>query len=277
MKKIGFVDYYLDEWHANHYIEWLDGVNKKLGTDYAVKYAWAEIPAPNGTTTEAWCKQRGVKACGTVEELCEKSDCVIILAPSDPDTHLRYAERVLPFGKRTYIDKTFAPDYGTARKIFALAEEHGTPFFSTSALRCANEMDALVGAKALITTGGGSNLEEYVIHQIEMAVRVLGAGAKRVRAERQAGQYICRVDYGDRAAALVYDPSLPFAVTAQKRDGESVTCPIESDFFHNLLTEIVRFFEGAAPFFDVAETLEVMKIREGIIRAKGEAEEWLNL
>ena len=42
MKSIGFVDFYLSEWHANNYPAWLSEVNEKNGTDFTVKYAWAE-------------------------------------------------------------------------------------------------------------------------------------------------------------------------------------------------------------------------------------------
>ena len=38
MKKIGFVDYYISEWHANNYPAWIDA----LGCDYKVTHAWAE-------------------------------------------------------------------------------------------------------------------------------------------------------------------------------------------------------------------------------------------
>ena len=38
MKKIGFIDYYLSEWHANNYPDFI----KKLTDDYEVAYAWAE-------------------------------------------------------------------------------------------------------------------------------------------------------------------------------------------------------------------------------------------
>lgn len=38
MKSIGFIDYCLGEWHAEHYPEWLNA----SGRGYAVRYAWAE-------------------------------------------------------------------------------------------------------------------------------------------------------------------------------------------------------------------------------------------
>ena len=40
MKTIGFIDYYLDEWHANNYPAMIDSYNKKTGSDYLLSYAW---------------------------------------------------------------------------------------------------------------------------------------------------------------------------------------------------------------------------------------------
>ena len=42
MKSIGFADYYISEWHANHYPEWIRKASVELGYDFEVKYAWAE-------------------------------------------------------------------------------------------------------------------------------------------------------------------------------------------------------------------------------------------
>ena len=38
MKKIGFVDYYLSEWHANNDPAWF----AEVAPDYQIAYAWAE-------------------------------------------------------------------------------------------------------------------------------------------------------------------------------------------------------------------------------------------
>ena len=93
-RKIGFVDYYISEWHANHYPEWIAQANEALGTNYQVAYAWAELdvsPVDN-VSTDQWCEKFGAERCATIEELCQKSDCIIVLAPSDPDKHLAYAQ-----------------------------------------------------------------------------------------------------------------------------------------------------------------------------------------
>ena len=112
MKKIGFIDYYLSEWHANNYPAWIKEKCAELGLDYEIAYAWGEIEVSlrDGKTNTEWCEANGVELCKTMEEVCEKSDVLLILAPSDPDRHLIYATTALRYGKPTYIDKTFAPN-----------------------------------------------------------------------------------------------------------------------------------------------------------------------
>ena len=54
MKKIGFIDYYLDEWHANNYPAFFENV---VGDEMKVCYAWAKIDAPNGMTNKEWSEK----------------------------------------------------------------------------------------------------------------------------------------------------------------------------------------------------------------------------
>lgn len=273
MKKIGFVDYYISEWHANNYPKWIESAAENLGVDYKVAYAWAEMDVSpvDGKDTDTWCAEKGIERCATITELCEKSDFIIVLAPSDPDKHLGYAEAVLKYGKRTYIDKTFAPDFATAKKIFSLGEKYGTPFFSTSALRFATELDSYKNCRQIMTLGTGSNLPEYIIHQVEMVVKKLGCGAETVSAESIGEKTRLHITYGDdRDAVMTFGPSLPFALFMMggERDGERpLYTPVTSPYFNDLIADILRFFETGTVSFDTAETLEVMKIREGAVRA----------
>ena len=55
MMKIGFIDYYLDEWHANNYPAMID---RASGGDMKVTYAYGMIDSPiGGMTTDAWCEK----------------------------------------------------------------------------------------------------------------------------------------------------------------------------------------------------------------------------
>ena len=155
MKKIGIIDYFIDEWHSNTYLGLFERASKALGVDYKVVYGYAEVEQEGKMQTDAWCEKNGVTRCATIEELCEKSDYILILAPANPETHLKYAKIALPYGKTTYIDKTFAPDLATAKEIFALAEKYNTKIFTSSALRYAEEIADYTDVKNVMIKGGG--------------------------------------------------------------------------------------------------------------------------
>lgn len=278
MKTIGFIDYFLNEWHANEYPAMIRAYNEKNGTDYQVKYAWEETSALGGMTTEEWCEKYGAQPCASIEEVCEKSDFVVVLAPSNPEKHLAYAKAVFACGKNPYIDKTFAPDYATAKAIFDLANEYGVQFFSSSALRYASELNAYMGtANTVFTTGGGSNFDEYIIHQIEMAVKCLGVGAEQVRYTKNADQEWVEVAYANgKVAKMMFAPCMPFAVTVADENGSNYL-PIESAFFDGLIADILHFFAMGEKSFDGAQTLEVIKIREGAIQAKSKVGVWVKI
>lgn len=280
MKRIGFVDYYISEWHADNYPAWFEDVNQKLGLDYKLSYAWAEedVSPISGETTDAWCARMGVERCQTIEELCEKSDVIVVLAPSNPEKHLQYAKAVLPYGKRTYIDKTFAPDLATAKKIFAIAAKYNTPFFSSSALRYAEELVDFAGSNNIILTGGGRSLEEYSIHLIEMAVSLLKNPAKCAMLERLGEQRICHiVSENGSKAAILYSPAMDYSVTAEKADGTLTHHEITSAFFMNLIADMINFFETGCASFNSEETLEVMRLRDGILKCDRTPGTWIEL
>ena len=269
MKKIGFVDYFISEWHANNYPAWIEKATAELGLDYKVAYCWAEedVSPVDGVTTDGWCASFGVEKCATLAELCEKSDVIVILSPKNPETHLKYAEAVLPYGKPTYIDKTFAPDLETAEKIFALAKEYNTPFFSTSALRYAEELNAVDAPKQMMAMGGGSNLPEYFVHLGEMVVKKMGLGVQGVAAVQNGPQWVLKADYADgRSAVMVYAAALPYGLYFANGETE-VWKDVRSSFFDGLIADMLRFFESGKTSFDPAETLEVMKLRDMALAA----------
>ena len=278
MKKIGFIDYYLSEWHANHYPAWFETQNAKQGTDYCVAYAWAELDVSplDRVSTDEWCEKMHVTRCDTVAELCEKSDVIVILAPSNPETHLRYAQKVLPYGKPTYIDKTFAPNYETAMRIFDIAKQCGTPFFSSSALRYADELRALYDVRYLTVTGGGSDFAEYLIHLAEIAVSVLNDTVEAVRVERQGKQRVCRVcTENGKQATLLYAPKASYTVEAEDSAGTSTHAALRSAFFEGLIADILRFFETRQTSFDTAQTTEVARLCDALLAADDQEGEWI--
>lgn len=287
MKTIGFVDYYISEWHANNYIGWFKDICEAEGKDFVVKYAWSEREdSPfDKRSADQWCKDFNVERCATIKELCEKSDYIIILAPSNPETHLGYAEEVFKNcnGKHVYIDKTFAPDYATAVKIYELADQYGVKFFSSSALRYATETDEFADPQSLIVTFGGSNLPEYLVHALEIATKIMGVGVVEVKLEKVSNkQYVLFAKYADgRSYSLVYAPYFGFIVDAfynQLINGDDCKQrEAKTGSFNRLLSDILRFFDTGKVSFDKEQTLEIMKVREAFIKLIDNEGQWIKI
>ena len=285
MKKIGFIDYFLSEWHANSYPEMIRKNCEKTGRDYKVAYAWAEIEKSpyDGVTTDEWCEKYGVERCSSIEELCEKSDYIVILSPDNPEKHLEYAEKVFPFGKNTYVDKTFAPDCETAEKIFDVAEKYGVKMFSTSALRCASEIQRFNGnAFSVITQSAGGLFDAYAIHHIEMVVKCMGANAKRVMCLTNTNHVTVKIEYDNgRNALMIFSKlsGMPFSIDVEmdKDDLNGEYIPITSAFFDNLIEDILELFDSGKIIATREETCSVMAIRNAVVKAVENPMAWVEI
>ncbi|MBQ7386674.1 MAG: Gfo/Idh/MocA family oxidoreductase [Clostridia bacterium] len=264
MKTIGIIDYYISEWHANKYTSILEKACEAVGEEFKFAYGYAELDVSlyDNLTTDEWCAQHGIERCDSIKELCEKSDYVMILAPSNPETHLRLASEALKYGKNTYIDKTFSPDYATAKEIFDIANKYGTKMFSSSALRYAEELKSFAGERELAITGGGGNLPEYIIHQAEMLITLVKESHTAISAVRNGDTYTLDVTFPTAHATMTYDKSFSYSVAAN--GGEPVV--MKSSFFDALLADVLRFFLTGEPSFSGDETLAVAKLREDAIK-----------
>lgn len=97
MKKIGFIDYYLDEWHANKYPDWIRAAS---GGTMEVAYAYGMKDAERGLSNAAWCGKHGIALRQTVEEVVAESDYLIVLSPDNPEHHEALAQLPLASGNR---------------------------------------------------------------------------------------------------------------------------------------------------------------------------------
>ena len=96
MRKIGIIDYFIDEWHSNTYLSLFEKANEELGLDFKICYGWAELDTYEGKlSTEDWCKKNGIEQCKTIEELCEKSDIISLHCPLTPETQYIINEKSL--------------------------------------------------------------------------------------------------------------------------------------------------------------------------------------
>lgn len=261
MLRIGFYDYYLDEWHANNYPVMLREEIASRGLDMELSYAFAETDKAGGMSSEEWCQKYQCKLCSSVEEFVSLCDAMLILAPSFPEEHERMGKPPLASGKPVYMDKIFAPDVATGRRIFDYARAHNTPLFSTSALRFCDELADYRRGQGMkptwCATMGPGSFAVYAIHQIEMIQTIMGGCAQRVKAFGNQGGRMVLFDYGDGMASMLQLDELPFQVTVS--DGTMCSNrPIVSSFFQNLIKNMVNFFIDPVPPVDEQDTLAVM-------------------
>lgn len=275
--KIGFIDYYLDEWHANNYPDWI----RELDPNMEVAYAYAVIDSPKGgLTTDEWCKQHGVTRCMTMEEIVEKSDALTVLSPDNCELHEALCQVALRSGKRVYIDKTFAPDYDTAKRIFDLANAYHTPCYSTSALRFAQEY-LTVNREQIesIASVGGNAFEIYVIHQLEPIIMLMQASVKRMMGMQTERFYTLTMEFEDGRLATVngYTCGLPFTLHFAMKDGHNHTAVAKSDFFKDFLRALVKFYQTGEVPVTQAETLRIAAARGAAVEAMKHPGEWIVL
>lgn len=274
--KIGFIDYYLDEWHANNYPAW---IAQASDGEMQVAYAFGLIdsPLPGGRTTEQWCRDMGIERVDSMEKLIALSDALVVLSPDNCEMHEALCQLPLRSKKPTYVDKTFAPDGETAARILKLAEDSGTPCYSTSALRFAAEYTGLRRADIrAISSWGPGNFETYSIHQLEPVMMLMGAAARRVMYLPGEDWYSLAIEFEDGRMANLngYKNGAPFALNAASASGNQVVT-VESDFFHEFIVALVRFFRTGHIEVAHEETQRIMDVRGAGLCAQMRPGEWV--
>lgn len=274
--KIGFIDKYLDEWHANNLPGWL-----RDETDVEAIYAYEMMPFENGISGKEWAEKYDAILCDTIEEVVEKSDVLIVLAPSFPEIHEELCDIPLKSGKPTYVDKTFAPDAESARRLIEKAKQYNTPLFTTSALRYSNELPTInkENIETLSLRGPGPLLM-YCIHYIEQMVCLMGKEPESVMFTGTVDSpgYVVKFKGNRWAMAQHFDWECPFNLAVKYSDDKPAVYVNEcTDFFPGFVTTLVEFFKSAKNPVDYDETLAVIAIRYTLLKAKDTPGEWLKI
>ena len=193
--KIGIIG--LDTSHAAAFAKLINGTpTPDWASDFRIVAAY-----PHGSKTIKSSYERiprftkavekyGVKVVGSIAELLEQVDCVL-LETNDGRLHLEQAVEVFKAGKRCFIDKPIGATLADAIAIYEMAERYNIPIFSTSTLRFTPRNQALrAGAEgALIGADCYSphkvepthpDFGFYGIHGVETLYTVLGTGCEAV-------------------------------------------------------------------------------------------------
>jgi predicted dehydrogenase len=215
----------------------------------------------------------GVEIVDSIETLVAGVDCVL-LESNDGRVHLRQAAPVLAAGRPLFIDKPMAASLADVIAIFRLAREHGTPVFSSSALRFAAATQAVrggsLGAVIGCDTYSPCSLEPthpdlfwYGIHGCEALFTVMGLGCEAVTRTGSAdGDLVTGTWSGGRIGTFrgIRRGKSGFGGTAFGTSG--ITGVGTFDGYRPLVVEIARFFETRTPPVDERESIELFAFME---------------
>ncbi len=277
MTIVGFIDYYLDEWHANNYPRI---INELTHGEFQVRYAYGKIDSPIGGITNAeWAKEQGIELLSSIEKVIKKSDVLIVLSPDNPEMHEELTDLPLKSGKLVYVDKTFAPDKETAIRIFENADKHGTTCFSSSALRFVTELKACDKDNIYkIYSEGPGSYDMYSIHQIEPVVMLMNCRAKRVMGIGDVKHPSLIIEFEDgRVAQLRQTNETKFKISAVDKENNPTEYPITSNYFNLFMEALVDFFKTGKIPVEHSQTIDVIAIREAGFKALKKPFEWIEL
>lgn len=280
MLKIGLIDFYLNNWHTDHYPEYMALAAQRYGMDIAITDACALRQAPEGAVSnEAWCRQRGICLARDEQELIARVDGIMVMGADECLEHELLARQALMSGKPVYCDKTFAPNLETAVRMFDLAKAHRTPLFSCSAQRYVMELQSWrclhQGRNAAFcATQGPGDLRNYSIHQFEMVEYIMGRGAAQCLAFDDGVKRTFQYRYEDgRAAQLEQATTLPFRMTVS--DGAQSRDIAVTDYYMALMYALCRFFQDGIPPVSREDTLEIMAMQQAARMALETPGKWI--
>lgn len=230
--------------------------------------------------TEQLRDQFGVEIVGSIDALLERVD-VVLLESVDGRPHLEQARPVLKAGKPVFIDKPVAGTLADAIAIFQLAEETGTPCFSSSSLRYSPNVVELTKNPALGDLIGCDayspcSLEEhhpdlfwYGVHGVEMLYTVMGTGCESVtRVQTDGTELVVGTWKGGRVGTYrgIRQGKSDYGVLAFGSKG--IVHIHGYGGYEPLLHQIAKFFRTGQPPVSAEETIEMFAFMEAADESK---------
>ncbi len=281
MKKIGIIDYYLDEFHANHFPQWI--AESKYGDEFCLEMAWAEMDRPGGLTTCEWCEKYGIRRADSLEALVDECDCIIIAAPDEAHSHERLSRYALQSGKPVYIDKVLANDLDSGKRIVAQAKRYGTPMYASSALRFFKELDSIPKEKRtgedieILALLGAASFEVYIVHQIEMLVTLCGPRVRRLKNVGTKEAPVLIADCGDAFVTMTVMGKAPFAASIGYRDGTNCYLPDCTEYFPLATKAMLEFFISGKSPCTFEDSLCVVAAHTAAHLARSNPDKWIEV
>jgi predicted dehydrogenase len=283
--RIGMIG--LDTSHVTEFTKLINDAQKNYGCKVVAGYPGgspdveASASRVQGFTTELKDKY-GVEIVGTIDELCQKVDGVM-LESVDGRPHLEQVRPVLAAKKPVFIDKPMAGSLAHVLEIFRLAKEAGVPCWSSSSLRYTpsirgvknrEEVGDILGCDAFSPCSlepHHPDLYWYGVHGVEILFTVMGTGCESVqRVQTDGYEYVVGVWKGGRigtfrglrAGKLDYG-ALVFGSKGIVRVGNNVG-------YEPLIEEVVKFFKTGQVPVPPDETIEIFAFMSAADESKAQ-------
>lgn len=224
-------------------------------------------------------KSKGVKIVDSIKALLKTVD-VVLLETNDGRLHKEQALEVIKAGKTMFIDKPVANDIGDAIAIFAAAEKHKVPVFSSSSLRFTEGIEDILSGKKIgkvlaADTFSPAKLEKthtdfywYGIHGVEMLFTAMGTGCQSVTRFYQDDMDVVVGVWEDGRIGTFRGTRAGKAAYGGTIFGETGNAAFGAFSYQRLLEKIIPFFETGQSPVRAEETLEICAFIEAAQKSR---------
>ncbi len=223
----------------------------------------------------------GVEIVDTLDELRDKCD-VYFLESSDARVHLDQF-RAIAHGAPVFVDKPAAISLAELLELVEIAEQTGTPCFSTSALRFCGEVSRLKSDDSLGVPLGAAtsspyrtephhpDLFWYGIHGMEALHTLMGLGCQRVsHIETESAGVVVGEWEGGRIGVFrgIKEGGGPNPYTFSAYGSNHILQGQGFDGYEPMLAEICKFFRSEEAPVRWEETIELFAAMEAAHESK---------
>jgi predicted dehydrogenase len=236
-----------------------------------VKASWSRVDGYTVELRDKW----NVEIVDDIPTLCSKVDAVL-LESVDGRPHLEQVKPVFAAHKPVFIDKPMAGSYKDAREIAELGKAAAVPWFTASSLRFWSEVPRLKNPQGIgqilsydvlgptIRESHEPSMFNYGVHAIEMLYQLMGPGCESVTMQTSDNEDVLVGKWKDGRLGVVRGFSsglYAFSITAYGDKGV-LHSEGKPEAYHELLVEIVKFFQTHVPPVDNNESLEALAFME---------------
>jgi virulence factor len=286
MLKLGLVDF--DTSHVVEFTKRLHGVGVPEEQRVPGARVVAGCPGESAIMPERiepyteQLRELGVEMVKQPQELIGRVDGVLIES-QEGAAHLGRAQPFLEAGIPLFIDKPFANSVHDAREIARLSAQHDAPVFSSSSLRYAPELVALLADRESLGTIHGASvwtpasthprnpgLFHYGIHGVEPLYTVMGPGCQEVWCASEDGWEVVVGRWRDGRIGTVRgirSGAAPFGVTLFGEKAVRTITPETKFIYRELLKQIITFFETRRPPIPLSHTVEIVAFMEAALHS----------